>query len=109
MKGDARRHHAVGQIAACRHPQALVVEESAFALLGVIHLIGDGVEHQASDNFAVHFEPDGNGEMRNAVQEIGGAVDRIDDEAVIGVAAGDNSGLLGEEGIAGPRLGELLA
>ena len=47
--------------------------------------------------------------MRNAVQEIGGAVERIDDPAVALVGAGVRAAFLAEEAVIRPRLGELFA
>ena len=47
--------------------------------------------------------------MRNAVQEIGGAVERIDDPAVALVGARARAAFLAEEAVIRPRLGELLA
>ena len=47
--------------------------------------------------------------MRDAVQEIGGAVERIDDPAVGLVGAGVRAAFLAEEAVIGPRLGEVLA
>ena len=46
--------------------------------------------------------------MRNAVQEIGGAVERIDDEAVGAVGALDLAALLHQEAVAGPGAGQLV-
>ena len=47
--------------------------------------------------------------MRDAVQEIGGAVERIDDPAVALVGAGARAAFLAEKAVIRPRLGELLA
>ena len=42
--------------------------------------------------------------MRDAVQEVGGAVERIDDPAMMAVAARLDSAFLHQEAVAGPRL-----
>ena len=47
--------------------------------------------------------------MRNAVQEIGGAVERIDDPAMALVGAGARAAFLAEKAVARPRLGEFRA
>ena len=39
--------------------------------------------------------------MRDAVEEVGGAVERVDDPAVLGILAGHLAALLHEEGVAG--------
>ena len=46
--------------------------------------------------------------MRDAMHEIGGAVDGIDDEAMALVLALDGAAFLAQEAIAGPRLGQFL-
>ena len=46
--------------------------------------------------------------MRNAVQEIGGAIDGIDDEAMGLVLAFDRAAFLAQETIAGPGLGQFF-
>ena len=47
--------------------------------------------------------------MRDAVQEVGGAVERIDDPAVALIAAGVGAAFLAEEAVVGPRLGQFAA
>ena len=64
------------------HAQALVVEIGAVALFGDEHLVGDRIEDHGRDELALALQRDRDGEMRNAVQEVGGAVERIDDEAM---------------------------
>jgi len=44
--------------------------------------------------------------LRNAVQEVGGAVERIDDPGVRFVGAFAAAAFLAEEAVAGPRLGQ---
>ena len=46
--------------------------------------------------------------MRNAVQEVRGAVDRIDDEAVGFVGPVADARFLAQEGVAGPRPRQFL-
>ncbi len=46
--------------------------------------------------------------MRDAVQEIGGAVERVDDPAVGLVGAFADAAFLAEKAVAGPRLGQFL-
>ena len=46
--------------------------------------------------------------MRNAVQEVGGAVERIDDPAMALVGAGAGAAFLAEEAVFGPGLGQFL-
>ena len=84
--------------------QALVVEKGAVTLLGHEHLVGDRIEDDGRDELAFALQRDGDGEMRNAVQEVGGAVERIDDEAVGFVGPFDDARFLDQEGVAGPRL-----
>ena len=58
---------------------------------------------------AFTLERDRNRELRNAVEEIGGAVERIDDPGLRRVAAVMLAAFLAEETVARPRLGQLLA
>ena len=46
--------------------------------------------------------------MRNAVQEIGGAIERIDDPPMILVGAGARAAFFAEKAVVRPRLGEFL-
>jgi len=46
--------------------------------------------------------------LRDAVQEVGGAVERIDDPGVALVAALAGAALFADEAVAGPCLGEIL-
>ena len=55
---------------------------------------------------ALALERDRDGELRNAVQEIGGAVERIDDPGVGLVGALALAAFLAEKAVAGPRLGQ---
>ena len=80
-----------------RDADAPVVEEGAFAALGGEGLVAGRIVDQASHQLAVAFERDGDGEERDAVQEIGGAVERIDDEAVGAVGAFHLAALLEQE------------
>ena len=63
----------------------------------------------AGDDLALALEGDRDGEVRQAVQEVGGAVERVDDPAVALVGAFDGAALLHDEAVAGPRLRQLLA
>ena len=78
------------------------------AFLGGEEIVGDGIVDHARHHLAFALQPDGDGEMRNAMHEIGGAVDRIDDEAVGLVGAFDRAAFLAQKAIAGPRLGQFL-
>ena len=82
------RDHRFGEPAARRDAQPPVVDEGAGALLGPEHLVADRLVDHAGDDLAVALERDRDGEERQAVQEIGGAVERIDDPAMAPVAAG---------------------
>ena len=88
---------------------APVVEEGALAALGDEQLVVCRVIGEAGDDRAVPFERDRHGEMRDAVQEIGGAVERIDDPAMRPVGADMGAAFLAEKAVIRPRLGELLA
>ena len=96
-------------VAALRHAQALVVEEGARALLGGKHLVAHRIVGDAGDDFALALEGDGDGEDGMGAHEIGGAVDRIDDPAVVPVGGWDLAGLFQQEAEFRARLEEFLA
>ena len=92
-----------------RDPEAAaVVEIGALAPLGGEGLLIGRIVDQPGHELAVAFERDRDGEDRDAVQEIRGAVERIDDPAMGAVGAFDFAALLHQEAIAGPRAGQLL-
>ena len=89
--------------------QPLVVEEGALAALGDEQLVGDRIVDQAGDDRALALERDRDRELRDAVQEVGGAVERIDDPGVGLVGALVPAAFLAEEAVARPRLGKFVA
>ena len=101
QEGQAGGDHRRGQFLAGRDAQALVVVIGAMALFGGVEVVGDGIEHHARHKLAFALQPDGDGEVRNAVHEVGGAVDRIDDEAVGGIGALQHAAFLAQETVAG--------
>src|SRR5680860_1850780 len=56
---------------------------------------------------SIALERDGHGEEGNGVQEVGGAVERVDDPAMGRVGALDLAALLHEQAVAGTRAGKL--
>ena len=103
---DAGGQHSLVQLLAGRHPQALVIEERALALLGPEQLVGDGIVGDGGDNGAFALESDIDGEVRDGVQEVGGAVQRVDDPGVGLVGPLDQAALLAKEAVAGAGLGQ---
>src|SRR3712207_3272920 len=102
-------HEGVGHIGAGRDPDAPVVEEGALALLGDEHFVLGGIVDHPRDDLALPLETDRDAELRQAVQEVGGAVEGIDVPAVGLVRALDDPALLHDEAVAGPRLLQSLA
>src|ERR1700733_2549501 len=102
--GDNR----VGQVLARRDPDALVVEIRALAALGDEQLLIGRIVGQAGDDDAVALERDRHREMRDAVQEIGGAVERSDGPTMALVGAGPGPTFLAEKAVGRPRLGQFL-
>ena len=84
------------------------MRKAPWLFLGDEHLVGDRIEDEGGDKLALALQRDGDGELRNAVQEIRGAVDGIDDEAVRLVLAFDGARLFDQKAITGPRLAQLL-
>jgi hypothetical protein len=105
--GDAATDDAVLGLGAGGDAQAAVVEEGARAALGDVELVVGGVVDDARHRHAVALEADGDGELGNAVEEVGGAVEGVDDPGVGGVGALDLAALLTDETVAGAGLHEL--
>ena len=111
---DAGGEHRILQLAPGGDAQAPLVDEGADALLGPEHLIDRGGVDQAGRKFAAAirqppFQPDADRPVRNAVQEVGGAVERIDHPAPRPVLRARGAGFLHQEGVAGTRLVQFLA
>src|SRR4029078_11188342 len=91
----------------CSDAKALLVEKRALALLGNEHFVGRRIVDQASDHAAVALERNRNCEVGDAMQEIGGAVERIADPHVALVGALAPAGFLSKKTISRPCLHEL--
>src|SRR6185312_2608915 len=87
---------------------ALLVEERALAALGKKHLVVGRIVDQPGDDDAVALERDRDRELWNAVQEVRGAIERIDDPRVRLVGALAAAAFLAEEAVAGTRLDQFL-
>ena len=88
---------------------APVVEEGALAAFGDEQLVVGRIVGQAGNDRAVAFQRNRDRKVRNAVQEVGGAVERIDDPAMALVGAGMGAAFLAEETVIRPRLGKFFA
>ena len=105
---QAAGDHAFVEPAAAGDAQPLVVEERALAALGDVELVIGGIVDHAGDDGALALQADRDRELRDAVQEVGGAVERIDDPGVALVGAFAAAAFLADEAVARPRLGEVL-
>src|SRR5690606_9288708 len=113
MPGFAVERRAAGKegvthVIAARDAQAPIVEVSALAFLGPEQFVAHNVIDNARDQHAFALKPDRDGEMRDAVQKVGGAVERIDKPAIGFVGAFDDAALFHDEAIAGARFRKLL-
>src|SRR5690606_23939238 len=100
--------HRVGEPAAGGHSHAPVVQERPAAALGRVEFVHRRIEDHAGNQLPLPLERNGDGEYRNAVQEIRGAVERINQPAVLWVVAFNDAALLHQEGIAGPGARQLV-
>src|SRR5579862_7528661 len=96
---QAAGDNGFGKIAARGDAKALIVEERALAVLGDEELLVGRIVNEAGNDGAVALERDRDSEVRNAVQEIGGAVERIDDPAMASVGAGAGAAFLAEKAV----------
>ena len=106
---QAAGDHRFVKLGPRRDAQAAVVVERALAALGDEQVFVRRVVNQAGDDGAFAFERDRDRKVRDAVEEIGGAVERIDDPAVRLVRAFMHAAFLAEEAVAGARLLEVVA
>ena len=114
-EGNAGSEDAVLQPLASGHPQApLGPQPGALAPLGPEHLLGDRVVgHRghhltlAGDRIAP-LQGDVDRELRDAVQEVGRAVQRVDDPAMLGVLALQLAAFLHQEAPVGPGARQFL-
>jgi hypothetical protein len=86
---------------------APVVHLRAGATRGGEHLLPDRIVDQPRFQPVLVAETDGNGEVRNAVQEVGGAVQRIDDPLIL-VLAVLFAAFLGQNTVVGIGLAQNL-
>ena len=91
-----------------RHAQALGAGESAGAFFGMKHFIQDRVINNARHDLLVPFETDRNRPVGDAVQEIGGAVEGVDDPAEAFVLAFKLAAFLQQEAVGRTRFLELF-
>ncbi len=85
--GNAAADQGFVNVGAAGNAQALVVEEGAGAFFGGEEFIGDRIVGDGGDDFALALERHGYGKERQRMHEVGGAIDGIDDEAVVRVGA----------------------
>ena len=100
-------HDRIGEPLARSDPDAAVVEERALAALGGEELVIGGIVDQPGDRRAVAHQRDRDREVRNAVQEVGRAVERIDHPGVGLVGPFAAAAFLAEKAVARPRLQQL--
>ncbi len=100
--------HRVGKVAPAGNPQPLIVEEGALAALGGIELFIGGIVDHACDHGAFALQADRNRKLRNPMQEVRRAVERIDDPGVGLVVTHARAAFLADKTVARPRLGEVV-
>ncbi len=105
---DAGGQDGIDQLAPRGDPQPPVVEEGALALLGPEQLVGHGIVGDARHHGPLPLQGDGDREVGQAVEEVGGAVERVDDPGMGLVGAFDESPLLGQDAVARTGLAQLL-
>jgi hypothetical protein len=81
---QAAGDHAFIEPVAAGDAQPLVVEERALAALGDVHLLIGGVVDHAGDDGVFALQTDRDCEVRDAVREVGGAVQHALGTSVIG-------------------------
>jgi hypothetical protein len=74
-------------MATTRDAQTAAVKEGAFAFFCPEFFVRNRVVDHAGCDLAIFFQSDGNGKMRDTVQEVGCAVQRVDDPAACFILA----------------------
>src|SRR5277367_4073216 len=100
--------HAFIELAPAGDTDALIVEEGALAAFGGIELVIGGIIDHAGNDGSFALKPDRDRKLRNAVQEVGSAVERIDNPGVGLVVAWARAAFLADKAVTGARLGEIL-
>ena len=91
--GDqAFRHMLAG-----RDPQARVIEICAGAAFGPEELVGQRVIDNARDDLAAFLERDRDRELRQAMQEVRGSIERVNDPAMDPVSLGLGAAFLADK------------
>src|SRR5215469_4010287 len=108
-EGDTGADHGIAEVAPRRDAKAPVVEIGAHPLLRPEHLVARRLIDDAGDDLALALQGDRDAEMRDAVEEVERAVERIDKPAMLAVGADRLAALLHEEAEARARLLQLGA
>ena len=115
LVGDAGGDQRFGEVAAGGDAQPPLVEPGAPALFRPEALVGQRVVDQAVADLAPALaaglgllDRDRDGEMGDAVEEVGGAVDRIDDPARLGRIALDRAAFLEQQAPVRAGVAQLL-
>ena len=87
---------------------APVVEKSALAFFRPEHLFVDRFINNPGGNLAIFFERDRHGKMRDAMDEICRAIDRVDDPAAVRIIAGNLAIFFHQKAIIVPRVFKLF-
>ena len=95
-EGNAGGQDRLIQIAAGGDAKALVVQIGALALFGPEHLVADRIIGHTGHDHAVTFQRRCHRKMGDGVQEVGGAVERVNDPAKV-ITAFDDPGFFGED------------
>ena len=96
---NAEGDHGVFDARLVADADRLAVQERAAALLGPEHLAKHRQVDHAGQHLVAARQRDARAEQRRAPEEVGGAVERIDEPGEIGMLAADAAALLAVEGV----------
>src|SRR6202166_3265791 len=100
--------HAVAELAPAGNAQPLIGEGGALAAFGDVEVVIGRIVDQAGDDGALALQADRNRKLRDAVQEVRGAVERIDDPSVALVVAHTCPAFFADEAINWARLSAMV-
>src|SRR5690606_40180780 len=100
-EGEAGTQQGAFQALAVAHANAPAIERGAAAATGGEFFLANRVEHDGVLQSAAVFAGNADGKVWHAAEEVGGAVQRVDDPLVVGAvaAAGDAAAFLAQEAV----------
>jgi len=102
-KRQSGGEQAIAQSGTLGDAQAAIVEKGAGTPFGGEQFIHDRIVDKRSGQLTLALQCDRNGEDRQAMHEVRGSIERVDDPAMLIVGSVDRTGFFHQESVSGPR------